>query len=579
MSNTQVTVISAVVLLWLFALVECAPVSTASTLPPASAIKFMRQFGYLEQGPADSEALYSEAAIVDAIKTVQKFGDIPQTGKLDNATLELMVAKRCGVPDVVRHKGNRQKRFVVGAEGWRKRHITYFVANWSPKLSEEDVVTEMKNAFKAWSGYARLSFHHVQDPDADITVAFGRGPHQDGYPFDGPGNILAHAFYPYEMDRYGGDIHFDDDENWKIVKRSGDSDDGVDFFTVAVHELGHSLGLAHSPVSTSIMFPYYKGYQSNFQLGYDDILAMYELYIARHLDGDYEQSAGQGDENDTGTDEGRQNDDEDNSVNPRSEEDADTGPTSDEPSYPLPPNVPTTEATVTFIGDDETVEDHKGHDDKSKFPTSSTIPDICEGNFDAISVLRGELFIFKQEYMWRLSRRGEVQEGYPVPFRQLFWKLPNDIVKIDAIYQRDTDGSIILFTGNKYWVYNGDNFIEGSPRPLTDFGLPPFLDKIDAAIVWGKNGKTFLYSKDMYWRYNDTTQKMDPGYPHNIERWRGVPPNLDAAMTWTDGFTYFFKGRLFWRFDNTLIKTDDHYPLPASQHWIGCPEKPDTIWW
>jgi hypothetical protein len=54
------------------------------------------------------------------------------------------------------------------------------VANWSPKLSEEDVVNEMQKAFKAWSGYARLNFHHVQDPNADITIAFGRGPHQDG---------------------------------------------------------------------------------------------------------------------------------------------------------------------------------------------------------------------------------------------------------------------------------------------------------------------------------------------------------------------------------------------------------------
>ncbi|MGI8742273.1 MAG: matrixin family metalloprotease [Bryobacteraceae bacterium] len=150
--------------------------------------------------------------------------------------------------------------------------LNYAFVNKTPKLPPDGLTAEVARAFAEWAKHAKLTFTQTSDPNAGRTIAvmFGARSHGDGFPFDGPGGILAHTFYPYPVnpEPIAGDMHFDADENWKIGA-------DVDLFSVALHETGHALGLGHSDTPGAVMYPYYRLSSALTSQDIGAILAMY----------------------------------------------------------------------------------------------------------------------------------------------------------------------------------------------------------------------------------------------------------------------------------------------------------------
>ena len=130
-------------------------------------------------------------------------------------------------------------------------------------------------AFAAWSAVADITFIQV----ADCGLAFNAGGcggddiRLGGHAFDGPGGTLAHGYYPpANGTTAAGDIHFDVAETWKI----GFGGPGFDIFQVTAHEIGHAIGLDHTPEMTSLMYGFYTEDFTGLQP--DDIAGAQYLY-------------------------------------------------------------------------------------------------------------------------------------------------------------------------------------------------------------------------------------------------------------------------------------------------------------
>ena len=151
--------------------------------------------------------------------------------------------------------------FEVVGEGWDgpglgSADLGWFFVNSTDDLDVDTQKQKVLDMMKEWSAYAALTWHEntAEGRSRAIDIGWYVGDHGDGSPFDGEGGVLAHAFFPDDInpEPIAGDLHFDDDETW-TVSPSG----GISLPWVALHELGHSLGLGHSDDPSAIMFPFY----------------------------------------------------------------------------------------------------------------------------------------------------------------------------------------------------------------------------------------------------------------------------------------------------------------------------------
>lgn len=246
--------------------------------------EYFHRFGYLPQMNGSFTDLFDTELELAVSRYQEKFR-LPVTASLDVNTLNQIALPRCGEPDRVGKLIHLTKNYVyfTGRPKWLRQKPMTLTYAFSPQnlvdyLSLRDIRIVFKRAFSRWSSVVPITFVETADYGfADIKIGFYTGDHGDGQSFDGVLGILAHSFSPEN-----GKLHLDASERWAIDFESEKSKVAVDLQSVAVHEIGHLLGLAHSTVKDAVMYPSLKPRQIRVDLTLDDVKGVQSLYGSKH---------------------------------------------------------------------------------------------------------------------------------------------------------------------------------------------------------------------------------------------------------------------------------------------------------
>ncbi|KAJ2894166.1 peptidoglycan binding protein [Zalerion maritima] len=245
--------------------------------------KYLVRYGYLAAASQDAiEAAADKAVAVgedlaSSLKEFQKFWNLADDGVFGSETRGAMKLSRCGIPDKVNALDFRT------SGPWDHKNLTYAVGDLSaqyPRGRSVYAEAAVRRALDTWENAGvGLTFTKVSAAEKhDFFVAWKPANDPD---HSMVGGVLAHADFPPGFSiipRKKGEplpMHFDDEEHDWI---DGADPRGFDIETVALHEIGHILGMYHSEVPTAVMAPTVAPGVMKTSLTADDVAGIKALY-------------------------------------------------------------------------------------------------------------------------------------------------------------------------------------------------------------------------------------------------------------------------------------------------------------
>ncbi|XP_055597884.1 matrix metalloproteinase-19-like [Uranotaenia lowii] len=459
------------------------------------AMNFLRDLGFLApQSPLELTnriSMSDEEITEEALRKFQQRYNLSDTGMLDDDTKRLLAAPRCEMLAELNY----------GPLIWSKRNLTYRIVSVPKSLDHSRARQSIRNAFEEWTKYADLNFREVNQGSADIHISdeslFHRNRQGQMCAFL-RSTTLAHAFYP-EV----GDIHFNG------ARRYNEQE----FFSLNLHEIGHSLGLDHSHSQSSIMFPMMISYHTSIPL--EDQKSLRRLYGPRK-----------------------------NTAVKTIKNAVVTRTTTKKPTILKT----TTKKVVTKPSTTRT--------------TASVKPELCRiDKFDTIfNDAQGKTIVFAGEYYFESyswNPKGRL-------ISERWAELPDNI---DVAFTYHPHQKTYFFKGSKLWIYSGNQLKAGYPKAISE-AFPGLPDNISAAYI-SNCGQIMAFRKNQYWFYDPNRRpQVDSQYPRPVTDFKKMPSHVDAALFHTDGYLYFFTGLDFRTLNFYNFSLSDSKTM--KNHWLFC---------